>query len=123
MTDHCLGTERIAHSSHAVMEHIASRWKATGHRRPKYLPHPSTYLPRIPRFTLKTVQHPTVLVDPSTRRLDIDHLLHGVHPRKAPNAVTIWDRYMDWCNGQRRQDIYSRRLARRFLKSLKSNRL
>lgn len=118
MTAHCLGTERIAHSSHAVMDHIACRWKASGHRRPKYMPKPSTYLPRIPRFSLKTIQHPTVPVDVSTRRLDIGNLLHGSHPRKAPGAVTIWDRYVDWCNGHHYQNIYSRRVARKFLKSI-----
>jgi len=123
MTDHCLGTERIAHSSHAVMEHIASRWKARGHRRAKYMPKPSTYTPRINRRFLKVEKQPSVLVEVSNRRLDIDHLLHDLHPRKAPGAKTIWDRYVMWCEARGRRGIYSRCLARRFLKSLKTNRL
>lgn len=121
MTHHSLGSEKIAHSSHAVMEHIASRWNGGRHRRSKYMPKPSVYLPRISKRHLIVEVHESAPVNLDDRRLDIDHLLMDLIPRKAPGAKTIYDRYVFWCKLIGRHDIYNRRLARRFLKLMRRN--
>lgn len=61
--------------------------------------------------------HAVVLTDQNDA---IDNLLDAdAHMPASPSHGTIHDRYVAWCHAQGRKDIFNRRLARKFLKTIR----